>query len=107
MVHKVWDKDTSDSEVGSIRDHLVRSYKSIFMDPPQSSLPREKVIADNLIKYLSDWSNSSLTLTMSLAELTSLEQLISLIVAQGEFDYTILNVLWAIFGILFKIIFIK
>lgn len=52
MVHKVWDKDTSDTEVGSIRDHLVRSYKAIFMEPPPSNLPKEQVIADNLTKYI-------------------------------------------------------
>jgi condensin complex subunit 1 len=98
MVHKVWDKDTSDSEVGSIRDHLVRSYKAIFMDPTPSSLPKEQVIANNLIKYMMHFTNISLTLTMSLAELTSLEQLISVMVSQDEFEYAVLNVLWAIFG---------
>jgi condensin complex subunit 1 len=103
MVHKVWDKDTSDSEVGSIRDHLVRSYKAIFMEPPPSNLPKEQLIANNLIQYILNFPNISLTLTMSLAELTSLEQLISIMVSQNDFDYAVLNVLWAIFGnLIFK-----
>ena len=98
MVHKVWDKDTSDSEVGSIREHLVKSYKSIFMDPPACDIPVEQSIAENLIEYR-DFSNfSSLTSNMTLAELTSLEQLISIMVTQGEFNLSVLNVLWLIFG---------
>lgn len=40
---------------------------------------------------------------MSLAELTSLEQLIYVMVSQEEFDYAVLNVLWAIFGILISL----
>jgi hypothetical protein len=99
MVHKIWDKESSDSDVGSIREYLIRSYKAIFMDPPPSSTPKEQVIANNLIKYMQDILNISLTLNMSLAEQTSLEQLIAIMVSSGEFDYSVLNVLWSIFGI--------
>ena len=60
MIHKIWDKDTSDSEVGSIREHLIKSYNAIYMDPPPSPRPREQVIAENLIKSVFSYINNTL-----------------------------------------------
>jgi condensin complex subunit 1 len=45
MVHKIWDKDTTDAETGSIREHLVKNFYSIYMDLPIPS-------PESLIKYL-------------------------------------------------------
>lgn len=89
MVHKIWDKDTGDSEVGSTRDHLIKSYQSVYMDPAPSCANREKAIAENLI---------GLTMEMSLAELTSLEQLLFVMVNRDEFDMSVVDVLWNMFA---------
>ncbi|KAI9102612.1 non-SMC mitotic condensation complex subunit 1-domain-containing protein [Phlyctochytrium arcticum] len=86
MVHKIWDKDTGESERVSIRDHLIRSYSAIYLDPPPGISNPSAHIADNLIM---------LTQTMTLAELTSLEQLLT---AMGGVEGPILDVLWGIFA---------
>ncbi|KAI8908508.1 non-SMC mitotic condensation complex subunit 1-domain-containing protein [Gorgonomyces haynaldii] len=67
MVHKIWEKDTSDSEIGSIRDHLIRNFVDIHMNPPNSPSNPEKIIASALISLVS---------SMDLAQQTSLDQLL-------------------------------
>ncbi|KNC98205.1 condensin subunit YCS4 [Spizellomyces punctatus DAOM BR117] len=89
MVHKVWDKDTGESERLSVRDHLIKSYFALYFEPPPSRRDPAEAIADNLI---------TLTHTMTLAELTSLEQLLSLMVASNMVDESVLPVLWGVFA---------
>ncbi len=51
MVHKIWDKDIGDKETGSIKEILIKSFFDIHMDPPETTEPKEHVIAQNLIRY--------------------------------------------------------
>ncbi|KAI8917711.1 non-SMC mitotic condensation complex subunit 1-domain-containing protein [Powellomyces hirtus] len=89
MVHKVWDKDTGESERLSVREHLMRCYIAVYFEPVGVEKDRSEVVADNLIK---------LTYTMTLAELTSLEHLLTLLVAKKAFQESTLHVLWSVFA---------
>ncbi|KAJ3299918.1 Condensin complex subunit, partial [Borealophlyctis nickersoniae] len=90
MVHKIWDKDTGESEVGSIREHLMKSYVQIYFEGGAGSEEASaEVIAGNLIR---------LTYTMTLAELTSLEQLLSTMMGKGMVPNSVVDTLWKIFG---------
>nr|KAJ3421587.1 Condensin complex subunit [Polyrhizophydium stewartii] len=88
MVHKIWEKDTADNEAGSIREHVIRCYESLFLDPPEGPRAVEEVIAENLV---------ALTQRMNLAELTSLEQLVSLMAQTDRLNMKATDVLWSIF----------
>ncbi|KAF9276148.1 Condensin complex subunit [Mortierella alpina] len=75
MVHLVWMKDNGD-EAKSVRSRLVECYWQIYLAPESSLTEKENtaLIARNLV---------SLTYGSTLAELTSLEQLLSTIVADS------------------------
>lgn len=75
MVHLVWMKDNGD-EAKSVRSRLVECYWQIYLAPDDTLTEKENtaLIARNLV---------SLTYGSTLAELTSLEQLLSIIVADS------------------------
>ncbi|KAG0240937.1 Condensin complex subunit [Actinomortierella wolfii] len=75
MVHLVWMKDSGD-EAKSVRNRLLECYWQIYLAPDENLSEKENtaVIARNLV---------SLTYGSTLAELTSLEQLLSTIVAES------------------------
>ncbi|KAF8935517.1 armadillo-type protein [Dissophora ornata] len=75
MVHLVWMKDNGD-EAKSVRGRLMECYWQIYLAPDDSLTEKENtaLIARNLV---------SLTYGSTLAELTSLEQLLSTIVADS------------------------
>ncbi|KAF9340593.1 Condensin complex subunit [Linnemannia elongata] len=75
MVHLVWMKDNNDEAKG-VRTRLVECYWQIYLAPDESLTAKENtaVIARNLV---------SLTYDSTLAELTSLEQLLTVIVADS------------------------
>ncbi|KAG0259844.1 Condensin complex subunit [Actinomortierella ambigua] len=75
MVHLVWVKDGGD-EAKSVRNRLMECYWQIYLAPDENLSDKENtaVIARNLV---------SLTYGSTLAELTSLEQLLSTIVAES------------------------
>ncbi|KAF9195978.1 Condensin complex subunit [Haplosporangium sp. Z 11] len=75
MVHLVWMKDNGD-EAKSVRSRLVECYWQIYLAPDDSLTDKENtaLIARNLV---------SLTYGSTLAELTSLEQLLSAIIADS------------------------
>ncbi|KAJ3090042.1 Condensin complex subunit [Quaeritorhiza haematococci] len=107
MVHKIWDKDTGGNDDGSggptdkahgggsgtsIRDHIIWAYTEIYMNPitpPDKPEMAEEIIVNNLI---------GLTNTMTLAELTSLEQLLSVMMAQSKIPPDVVEILWATFA---------
>ena len=95
MIHKIWDKDTSDSESGSIRDHLISCFHSIHMDPTSFSGTKEDSICEGLIRLAS---------CMDLAQLTSLEQLIYVMEVLKKIPEKLSDSLWAIFGNFFMLI---
>ncbi|KAI1319898.1 Condensin complex subunit [Mortierella claussenii] len=75
MVHLVWMKDNGD-EAKSVRSRLMECYWQIYLAPDDTLSEKENtaLIARNLV---------SLTYGSTLAELTSLEQLLSTIVADS------------------------
>ncbi|KAG0278180.1 Condensin complex subunit [Linnemannia exigua] len=75
MVHLVWMKDNNDEAKG-VRTRLVECYWQIYLAPEESLTEKENtaVIARNLV---------SLTYNSTLAELTSLEQLLTVIVTDS------------------------
>ncbi|KAF9920846.1 Condensin complex subunit [Linnemannia zychae] len=75
MVHLVWMKDNNDEAKG-VRTRLVECYWQIYLAPEEALTEKENtaVIARNLV---------SLTYGSTLAELTSLEQLLTVIVTDS------------------------
>ncbi|KAF9345500.1 Condensin complex subunit [Mortierella sp. AD094] len=75
MVHLVWMKDNGD-EAKSVRSRLMECYWQIYLAPDDALTEKENtaLIARNLV---------SLTYGSTLAELTSLEQLLSTIIADS------------------------
>ncbi|KAJ3056052.1 Condensin complex subunit [Rhizophlyctis rosea] len=90
MVHKIWDKDTGESEVGSIKEHLMKSYYQVYFEGlVESRVETAEEVANRLI---------GLTFTMTLAELTSLEQLLSTMVGKNMVPEEVVETLWSIFA---------
>lgn len=90
MMHLVWTKSNSDEGKG-IQNHLIECYKGLFFDAPDHLSPNDAAtfIARNLI---------SLTYGSSLAELTSLEQLLCNMMKQGNVSSAVAAKLWQVYG---------
>ncbi|CAB4424236.1 unnamed protein product [Rhizophagus irregularis] len=92
MLHLIWTKDNND-EGKSIRKRLIESYRKLYIDPDTSISEKENVniVTKNLI---------SLTYNATLAELTSLEQLLSTIMEEEEavISDNVINRLWSIYS---------
>ncbi|CAO3636786.1 unnamed protein product [Mucor hiemalis] len=73
MLHLIWTKDTSDEE----------------MDSKLSKRENVNRIAKNLIE---------LTYNTNLAELTSLEQLLSTLMTENKLSYDVIEKLWSVYG---------
>ena len=52
MVHKIWDKDTGESEVGSIKEHLMKSYYEVYFE---GLVDRRVETADGVANRLMKW----------------------------------------------------
>ena len=90
MMHLVWTKSNSDEGKG-VQNHLIECYKGLFFDAPDHLSPNDAAtfIAKNLI---------SLTYGSSLAELTSLEQLLCNMMKQGCVSSGVIAKLWQVYG---------
>lgn len=91
MLHLVWTKGNSDEGKG-VQTHLIECYKNIFLDAPDglSANDAANYVARNII---------SLTFGASLAEMTSLEQLLSIIMKSGLISELVVEKLWHVYGI--------
>ncbi|KAI8991499.1 non-SMC mitotic condensation complex subunit 1-domain-containing protein [Mycotypha africana] len=90
MLHLIWTKDTSDEGKG-IKMRLLSSYENLYI-AMDSNLDRKQNInriAKNLIQ---------LTYNTTLAELTSLEQLLSVMMAEGKISNEVIQKLWSVYG---------
>ena len=89
-MHLVWTKSNSDEGKG-IQNHLVECYKGLFFAAPDQLSPNDAAtfVARNLI---------SLTYGSSLAELTSLEQLLCNMMKQGDVSPAVVAKLWQVYG---------
>jgi len=90
MMHLVWTKSNSDEGKG-VQNHLVECYQGLFFAAPEhlSANDAATFIARNLI---------SLTYGTSLAELTSLEQLLCNMMKQGNVSSSVIAKLWQVYG---------
>lgn len=89
-MHLVWTKSNSDEGKG-VQNHLIECYKGLFFIVPDHLSPSDAAtfIARNLI---------SLTYGSSLAELTSLEQLLCNMMKQGVVSSAVVAKLWQVYG---------
>ncbi|CAG8557907.1 14373_t:CDS:10 [Ambispora leptoticha] len=92
MVHLIWTKDNSDEGKG-IRKRLIDSYRTLYLTPDDSLTENENVdiMTKNLI---------SLTFNATLAELTSLDLLLSTMMteADGCISDNIIEKLWSVYA---------
>ncbi len=91
MLHLIWTKGNSDEGKG-VQTHLVECYKSIFFDAPDSFNTNDSAnyVARNMI---------SLTFGASLAELTSLEQLLSTMMKAELISQLVIGKLWQVYSV--------
>ncbi|KAK4520610.1 uncharacterized protein ATC70_006488 [Mucor velutinosus] len=90
MLHLIWTKDTSDEGKG-IKMKLIKCYSNLYLDRDAKLSRQANVnrIAKNLIQ---------LTYDTTLAELTSLEQLLSLLMAENKIAVDVIQKLWSVYG---------
>jgi len=87
MLMLVWSKENN------IREALLKAYVDLYLTPPPLESKNRRLghlfVAKNLI---------SLTIGATLGELTSLEELLFLLMKEKHVTYGIVEVLWDIFG---------
>ncbi|KAG9286748.1 hypothetical protein G9A89_012298 [Geosiphon pyriformis] len=92
MVHLIWTKDTNDEGKG-IRKRLIESYRILYFTWDESLSEKENVdiVTKNLI---------SLTFNATLAELTSLDLLLSTMMIEPDCSITdnIIEKLWSVYA---------
>lgn len=90
MLHLIWTKDTSDEGKG-IKMKLISCYENLYLEFDGKLSRKENInrIAKNLIQ---------LTYDTTLAELTSLEQLLSTLMAENKISLDVIQKLWSVYG---------
>ncbi|CCG81842.1 Condensin complex subunit 1 [Taphrina deformans PYCC 5710] len=91
MLHLIWTKATSDEGKG-VTTHLLECYRGLYFDTPAelSTKDATNFVAKNMI---------SLTYGATLAELTSLEQLMKVMMKDGQISEDVIGKLWQVFGV--------
>ncbi|KDR79872.1 hypothetical protein GALMADRAFT_222814 [Galerina marginata CBS 339.88] len=97
MLHLIWNKDSGSStaeegaEVKKIPQRLLECYRNIYFDPIPDLEPKEQVnrIAKNLIER---------TYEATLAELTSLEEMMRIMMSEGHIHQDVISKLWQIYS---------
>ncbi|TIB99587.1 hypothetical protein E3Q18_01468 [Wallemia mellicola] len=98
MIHLIWAKDNTviedGKEVKGVRARVIDTYKSLYLDPisDPNMTPQQQVsrICKNLIQ---------LTFNATLAELTSLEALISTVMSTDGIHTDVINKLWQVYSV--------
>ena len=109
MLHLIWSKDNSSmsedgKELKGIRSRLLECYRNLYFDPLPDMEPKQQVnrIAKNMIEYV-DCRNarldahsetSRLTYDATLAELTSLEEMMRFMMDDDQIHSDVVNKLW-------------
>ncbi|EGU12311.1 Condensin complex subunit 1 [Rhodotorula toruloides ATCC 204091] len=113
MLHLIWSKDEAGTagaaatgaanqgggegdedavkEAKGIRSRLIECYSQLYFEPPQDVSEKDQVafVARNVIE---------LTRDATLAELTSLEQLLAVMMAKGVVDDQVITKLWQVYS---------
>lgn len=91
MLRLIWTKGNSDEGKG-IQAHLIESYKGLFFDAPSTFNTNDAAnyVARNMI---------SLTFGATPAELTSLEQMLGMMMKEKLVNKVVIHKLWQIYGV--------
>ncbi|RKP07607.1 chromosome condensation complex protein, partial [Thamnocephalis sphaerospora] len=91
MVHLIWSKDTGSDESKGIRGRLIDCYKNLYLTPVTALSAKDNVnlVARRLI---------GLTVNTTLAELTSLEQLLATMMNEGHVSNDVIRKLWSVYS---------
>lgn len=96
MLHLIWAKDNAlvmedGSQLKGIRSRLIEVYRALYFDPDPDAARSENIvrIARNMVE---------LTYGATLAELTSLEQLLSIMQGEGLVPPAVVDTLWDVFS---------
>ncbi|KAI9508585.1 non-SMC mitotic condensation complex subunit 1-domain-containing protein [Russula earlei] len=96
MLHLIWSKDNSSmsedgKELKGIRSRLLECYRSLYFDPLPDMEPKQQVnrIAKNMIE---------LTYDATLAELTSLEEMMRYMMDDDQIHSDVVNKLWQVYS---------
>jgi condensin complex subunit 1 len=97
MIHLIWTKDNNTlvmedgKELKGIRSRLIEVYRSLYFDPLPTLSTADNIthIARNLVER---------TFGVTLAELTSLEEMLSTMCSEGMIDERVIDKLWSVYG---------
>lgn len=91
MLRLIWTKGNSDEGKG-VQTHLIECYKGLYFDAPDSFTSNDAAnyVARNII---------SLTFGATPAELTSLEQLLSMMMKQDLINDAVIQKLWQVYAV--------
>ncbi|CAE6344453.1 unnamed protein product [Rhizoctonia solani] len=96
MIHLIWSKDTGgnpdeDKEVKGVRLRLIECYRHIYFDPRAGLDPKSQInrVAKNMIE---------LTYNSTVAELTSLEELMRTMAEDNQIHPDIIGKLWQVYS---------
>ncbi|EKM51723.1 uncharacterized protein PHACADRAFT_150370 [Phanerochaete carnosa HHB-10118-sp] len=96
MLHLIWHKDHSSTnedgkELKGIRPRLLECYRSLYFDPLPDMEPKQQVnrIAKNMIE---------LTYDATLAELTSLEETMRIMMEDSQVHNDVITKLWQVYS---------
>ncbi|KAI6123353.1 non-SMC mitotic condensation complex subunit 1-domain-containing protein [Pisolithus thermaeus] len=96
MLHLVWSKDNNQTsedgkELKGVRSRLLECYRNLYFDPLPDMEPKQQVnrIAKNMIE---------LTYDATLAELTSLEEMMKTMMEEDQVHHDIINKLWQVYS---------
>ncbi|KAI0816821.1 non-SMC mitotic condensation complex subunit 1-domain-containing protein [Trametes gibbosa] len=96
MLHLIWSKDnnaTSEDgrELKSVRSRLLECYRTIYFEPIQNLDPKQQInrIAKNMIE---------MTYNATLAELTSLEEMMRQLMEENHINEDVVAKLWQVYS---------
>ncbi|KAG8907136.1 Condensin complex subunit [Tulasnella sp. 403] len=97
MIHLIWTKDNSSTnedgkELKGVRSKLLEVYRSLYFDPVADLEPKQQVnrIAKNMIER---------TYGATLAELTSLEEVMRTMMIDDQIHGDVINKLWHVYSV--------
>ncbi|KAJ4490288.1 non-SMC mitotic condensation complex subunit 1-domain-containing protein [Lentinula aciculospora] len=95
MLHLIWNKDSNATsedgkELKGVRARLLECYQELYFNPEMPHKEQVKFIAKNMIQ---------LTFDATLADLTSLEEMMRTMMEDDRVDHDVINKLWNIFSV--------
>lgn len=97
MIHLIWTKDNNTlvmedgKELKGIKSRLIEVYRALYFDPISNLSTADNInrIARNLVER---------TFGVTLAELTSLEEMLSTMCGEGMIDERVIDKLWSVYS---------